>query len=207
LLEIVLEKPKDLNTIDSNMNHMNQNRINIEYEIIFKLLKDNAYGREIAKELGIPLTTIQRSLLELEKNNVLDVVVQGKNKVYSLKKNLMARKFVYNAENYKMAKLLLRYPNLGPIISDVLSKNKSSLIILFGSYAKFSANKNSDIDIYLDTLNIKEKKEAEMVNSKVNAKIGRFDVKSLLIKEIIINHVIIKGVERFYEKSGFFEQA
>lgn len=186
---------------------MNQNRINIEYEVMLRLLKSNAHGRGIAKELDIPLTTVQRSLLGLEGKNVLDVAIQGKNKVYSLKKNLMARNHIFNAENYKMVKLLLRYPELGPVISDVLGKSKCSLIILFGSFAKFSANKNSDIDIYLDTLNIKEKKEVEMVNSRINAKIGRFDVKSLLIKEIIRNHIIIKGVERFYEKSGFFEQA
>ncbi len=34
-----------------------------------------------------------------------------------------------------------------------------------------------------------------------------FDTKSLMIKEIIKNHVILKGVEYFYEKTEFFEQA
>ena len=204
--EIALDsEPKHLYTIDSYLNHMNQNRINIEYEIILRLLKGNAYGREIAKELDISLTTIQRSLLELERKNILDIEIQGKNKIFSLKKNLMARNHIFNAENYKLVKLLSHYPELGPVITDVLGKSKSSLVILFGSYAKFSANKNSDIDIYLDTLNIKEKKEIEMVNSKINAKIGKFDINSLLIKEIIRNHVIIKGVEEFYEKTRFFE--
>ena len=187
------------------MNHMNQNRINIEYEIILRLLKENNHGRGIAKDLGIPLTTIQRSLLELERKNVLDVGIQGKNKVYSLKKNLMARNHIFNAENYKMAKLLLHYQDLGPIISDVLDKSKSPLVILFGSFAKFSANKGSDIDIYADTTNTKEKKEVEMINSKISFKIGKFDIKSLLIKEIIMNHVILKGVEGYYKKTGFFE--
>ena len=205
LLEIVLEKPKHLNTIDSYLNHMNQNRINIEYEIVLRLLKGNTYGREIVKELDISLTTIQRSMLELERKNILDVEIQGKNKMFSLKKNIMARNHIFNAENYKLVKLLSHYPELGPVISDVLVKSKSSLVILFGSFAKFSAKKGSDIDIYLDTSNIKEKKEVEMVNSKINAKIGKFDINSLLIKEIIRNHVVIKGVEEFYEKTRFFE--
>ena len=204
--EIVLDsETKHLYTIDSYMNHMNQNRINIEYEIILKLLKGNAHGRKIAKELEISLTTIHRSLLELVRKNILDVDVQGKNKVYSLKKNLMARNNILNAENYKLVKLLSHYPELGPVISDVLGDSKSSLVILFGSFAKFSAKKGSDIDIYLDTSNIKEKKDVEMVNSKINVKIGRFDATSLLIKEIIRDHIIIKGVEEFYEKTRFFE--
>ena len=150
MIEIILEEPKHLNIIDSYMNHMNQNRINIGYEIVLMLLKSNAHGREIAKGLDIPLTTVQRSLLELERKNVLDVVIQGKNKVYSLKKNLVARSHIFNAENYKMVKILSHYPELGPVISDVLGKSKSSLIILFGSFAKFSADKSSDIDILID---------------------------------------------------------
>jgi len=205
LLEITLEKPKLLYTIDSYLNHMNQNRINIEYEIILRLLKGNSYGREIAKELDISLTTIQRSILELESKNILDIEIQGKNKIFSLKKNIIARNHIFNAENYKLVKLLSHYPELGPVITDVLGESKSSLVILFGSFAKFSAKKGSDIDIYLDTSNIKEKKEIEMVNSKINVKIGKLNINSLLIKEIIRNHVIIKGVEEFYEKIKFFE--
>jgi len=198
-------EPKHLYTIDSYLNHMNQNRINIEYEIILRLLKGNSHGREIAKELDISLTTIQRSMLQLERKNILDIEIQGKNKMFSLKKNIIARNHIFNAENYKLVKLLSHYPELGPVITDVLGESKSSLVILFGSFAKFSAKKGSDIDIYLDTSNINEKKEVEIVNSKINVKTGKFDINSLLIKEIIRNHVIIKGVEEFYEKTRFFE--
>ena len=51
-----------------------------------------------------------------------------------------------------------------------------------------------------------EKQILEAISSKVNVKLGRFDLKSLLIKEIILNHVIIKGVEEFYGRTGFFEK-
>ena len=45
------------------------------------------------------------------------------------------------------------------------------------------------------------------INSKLSIKIGKFDTKSLLIKEIIKNHVIIRGLEDFYERVEFFKEA
>jgi len=74
------------------------------------------------------------------------------------------------------------------------------LIILFGSYAKGLEKKDSDIDIYIETKSRNVKKVVEDIHSKINVKIGSFDTKSPLIKEIIKDHVIIKGIEVFYDK-------
>ena len=72
--------------------------------------------------------------------------------------------------------------------------------MLFCSYAKGLAKKDSDIDIYIETKNRNVKKSIEDIHSKISVKIGIFDIKSLLIKEIIKDHIIIKGIEVFYEK-------
>ena len=80
------------------------------------------------------------------------------------------------------------------------------MIILFGSYAKGIPKLSSDIDIYLETNNSKIKTKIKEINSKLSIKIGKFDTKSLLIKEIIKNHVIIRGMEDFYERAGFFKE-
>ena len=80
------------------------------------------------------------------------------------------------------------------------------MIVLFRSYAKGHPKKDSDIDIYLETTNNKIKPKIQELNSKINIKVGKFDINSLLVKEIIKNHVIIRGVEDFYEKNKFFEQ-
>ena len=82
------------------------------------------------------------------------------------------------------------------IFEDILEK--SNLIILFGSYAKGIPKENSDIDLYMET---KEK----IRNDLFNIKTGKFNCNDLLIKEIIKNHVIIKGTELYYEKLKFFE--
>jgi predicted nucleotidyltransferase len=180
---------------------MNHNTIN---DILLKLIREKAHGRELASELNIPLTSVQRSLKILEEDNVVDFEVKGKNKVYFIKKNSISRKYVFNAENYKLIKAIKKYPNLEPIIEDILKKYKG-LIILFGSYSKFKAKKESDLDLYVETKNIKVKKDIEMINSKLNVKIGMFDIKSNLVKEIIKDHIILRGVEEYYERLGFFE--
>ena len=91
-------------------------------------------------------------------------------------------------------------------IIEIIKKNeKVSLAILFGSYAKGSANKGSDIDIYLETTENKLKAEVESIDSKISVKIGKYNQDSLLIKEMEKNHVIIKGIELFYEKNKFFD--
>jgi predicted nucleotidyltransferase len=183
---------------------MVQNRDNLDLEIILVLLKKESHLREIAKALSKPHSTILRRVNQLVKENVLDYRIEGKNKVFFIKKNLVAKNYVFNAERYKLIKLLKRYPELSIIIDDILKKT-DRLTVLFGSYAKFKAKKDSDIDIYVETKSKKVKEEIESVNSRIRVKIGEFNLNSELIKEIIKNHVILKGIEEFYEKTRFFE--
>ena len=188
------------------MGHMDQkwDNENLELEIVLLLLKEESHIRGIAKNLGRPHSSISRALNKLVKENVLDYKIKGKNKVFFIKKNLQAKNYVFNAERYKLIKLIKIYPELGIIIDEVL-KRTNNMAILFGSYAKFSAKKDSDIDIYVETRSRKVKEEIESVNSRIRVKIGSFNLDSELIKEIIKNHVILKGIEEFYEKIKFFE--
>ncbi|MGD2072375.1 MAG: nucleotidyltransferase domain-containing protein [Candidatus Thorarchaeota archaeon] len=131
--------------------------------------------------------------------------MEGRNKVFFLKKNLQTKNYVFNAERYKQIKLLKKYPELSVIAEDILKECHEDLIVIFGSYAKFTAEKNSDIDVYVETKDRKVKDRLESIHSRISVKIGNFDVKSPLIKEIIKHHMILKGVEEFYEKIKFFD--
>ena len=122
-----------------------------------------------------------------------------------MKKNTEAISYVFIAENYKLIKLLEKYPNLRNAIEKIQRNKKISLAVIFGSYAKGLAKKDSDIDIYIETADKKLKRDAELINSKINVQIGKYDKNNLLIKEIEKNHVIIKGVEEFYERYNFFD--
>ncbi len=204
-------KPQGLYTNGLFMVHMVQNRNNsgnlgsLDSEIVLLLLKGGRHLRGIAKQLGQSHSTVFRRLRKLQQENVLDYRTEGRNKVFFIKKNLQARNYVLAAERHKFIKLLKKYPELSIIISDTLRSVKESLIVLFGSYAKFSAKKDSDIDIYIETRKREVKENAEKANSRISAKIGTFDLDSALLKEIVKDHVILRGEEEFYEKTGLFE--
>ena len=183
---------------------MVQNKTNLEFAILLHLARETTHLRELARATHTPHSTILRRLDRLVKENVLDCETVGKNKVFSIKKNLQAKTHLEMAERYKLAKLIEKYPKLGLILQDLLSSIKSPLIILFGSYAKSIAKEDSDIDIFIETEDNAVKRRAETLNSKLSVKIGPFDTKSPLINEIIKNHVIIRGVDDFYEKTRFF---
>ena len=174
-------------------------------ELVLELLKQKQlHLRELAKLTGQPVATISRAVSRLIAEQVLDYQLLGKNKAIKLKNNLIARQYVYLAEHYKLIKLVKKYPQLLIIIEGILEKTDEQLIILFGSYAKFSPKPDSDIDIYVETLKKAVKEQINQVHSRISTKIGKFDTEQHLIKEIVKNHVIIKGVERFYEKNKFF---
>jgi predicted nucleotidyltransferase len=185
------------------MFHMEQN--NYKLRIVNELVKEKQHVRALAKKLKTNHTTILRKLRELSNENVLDFKEQGKNKIYFLKNTSEVKSYIFMAENYKLNQLLKKYPNLRKIVESIQRNKKIKLAIIFGSYAKGLAKKISDIDIYIETINKEIKKELEIVNSRANIKMGKYDSANLLIKEIEKNHVIIKGVEIFYEKYKFFE--
>jgi len=182
---------------------MSQNNYNIK--IVETLLKSENHVRGLARALGTNQTTIARKVAGLCKENILDFKQEGRNKVFFIKKSLEAKQYAYSAETQKLLELLKKYPNLRRIIELIKKNPRIDLAILFGSYAKGTATKESDIDIYADTKNRKLKEEIESIDSKISVKIGEYDKSSPLIKEIEKNHIMIKGVERYYEKSKFFD--
>lgn len=184
---------------------MTQIKVNYECEVLLFLLKKEAHGRELAKALKTSLTRIQSILNRLSSHNVLDYKTQGKNHIYFIKRNLVAKTFILNAENYNLAKLLCKYPFMEPLFKEVTQKYPHQMIILFGSYAKFIPKEDSDIDIYLDSIDKQVPEKIKLINEMINVKIGEFNKEDLLIQEIINNHIIIQGGETFYDKLGFFK--
>jgi len=179
---------------------MAQKRNNVELDILELLLKSDNHVRGIAKKLDESHSTILRKLNNLQKENVIDSRKEGKNKIFYLKKNLISRSYILTTELHKLAKLLRKHPELSVIFEEILQKSDEKLIILFGSYAKGLEKKDSDIDIYIETKSRNVKKVIEDIYSKINVKIGTFDTKSPLIKEIIKEHIILRGIEVFYDK-------
>lgn len=176
-------------------------------EIVGELARGPCHARAIARKLGTNHMTAARKLRELMSENVADYTEEGKNKVYFLKNSLEAKSFVFMHENRRLATALKRYPVLRAVAEKVRNDRSIRLAVLFGSYAKNTARPDSDIDVYVETEDRETKRALDMLNTKLSIKMGKFDASSPLAAEIIKNHVILKGVEDFYEKTGFFGQA
>ncbi len=174
-------------------------------EIILELLKENNHARGLAKKLNANHMTISRKIKELFKENAVDYKEDGRNKVYSLKKTAEARTYIFMSENYKLLSTIKKYPQLRRIIEHIQKEDKINVALLFGSYAKWIAKKDSDVDIFVETSTKKIKEQLEDFDSKLSVKTGKYDKKNLLIKEIEKNHVVIKGAQTYYEKNKFFE--
>ncbi len=108
------------------------------------------------------------------------------------------------SENYTLLKVLAKYPTLRSIVEKIQKNKKIKLAILFGSYAKGLAKQESDVDVYIETGNKKMKEELELVDYRLSIKTGKFSADNLLIKEIIKNHIILKGTEDYYDKLELF---
>ncbi len=169
--------------------------------IIFgELLKKESHIREISRKTNINHMSVKRLIEKLLDKNILNFKMQGKNKIFFLKENFETNNLKIIYEIYRRIEIIKKYSILRIIFEKINKNKKVKMAILFGSYAKGIPHSKSDIDIYLETKNLKLKKEIEMINSKISVKIGEFNRKNFLIKEIINNHIIIKGIERYYEK-------
>ncbi len=178
---------------------------NYSFEIVLGLLRNENHIRGLAKILGINHMSVRRKLSDLFNENVVDYKKEGKNKNYFLKKTIEAKTYIFMSEEYKLLKTLKRYPGLRRIIENIQKNNKIKLAILFGSYAKGNAKKESDVDIFVDSVSRDLKKELELFDRRISIKIGRYEKQNILIKEIKKNHVIIKGVQKYYEQNKFFD--
>ena len=174
-------------------------------EVVNSLLQEPCHPRRIASKLGTNPMLITRKIHELEMENVVDYNQRGRNKIYFLKKTSEARAAASMAENYKLMKTLERYPALRKVIEAIQKNPDINLALLFGSYAKGNASKDSDIDIYVESKDVNLRKNLRLLDSKLSLKIGAYEREAPLIKEIEKNHVAVKGVERFFEKNRFFE--
>ncbi len=173
-------------------------------EVVEELLGGENHTRGIAKALRTNHMTVSRRLDELLKENVVDFKTEGRNKVFFLKKTIETREYVLTAETSKLLKLLKNHGTLRYVIESIQKDSSIQMALFFGSYAKGLERKDSDLDIYIETSSNKVREMVEKLDPKINVKIGKYDRSNLLIKEIEKNHIIIKGVEIFYEKNGFF---
>ncbi len=170
-------------------------------DILRPYLKDYSLklsASEIARETKIERRTISRILNKLIKMNLLDYILQGKNKLFyfDLSKNssfsLINLVEVNNSMDFEF-----RNKEISLIISKVLDFCEG--VVLFGSYASGKNKRDSDLDlILLGKVNVAEIKKVKSFSPiEINEQIVSYSEfekilrnKNPLSLEISKNHVL-----------------
>jgi len=180
---------------------LNKSKLKILEE--FSKNKDNRiYGRAIAQKYDLNQKTISNILNKMEKEGILKFKREGKNKYYFLNKNNSNIKgtlqLVEISKKINFLKKHIKFKGL----FEKLEEKTSGILIIFGSYAKDIEKKDSDLDILVIGAigGIKELEDSFKIDLNiVKIKQAKFNKNEPFIKEIIENHIILKGVEEFID--------
>lgn len=166
--------------------------------------------REIAKQIKADYRITHIAVQRLIKKNILKVQMVGKSSLCQLNEKYYGVE-IYKAEDERKTEIL-KNKNLRQLYKETMSKLKigSFIMLLFGSYAKKTPTKTSDIDLLfisdeanfeskisdilsllplkIHTLTFTEEEFIRMKDSK----------KSNVIQEAIESNIILYGTEAFY---------
>ncbi|PIN78438.1 hypothetical protein COV16_05885 [Candidatus Woesearchaeota archaeon CG10_big_fil_rev_8_21_14_0_10_34_8] len=168
---------------------------------------------EIAKQLDGTYSYINRVVLQLIKENIILKKTVGHAFLCSLNKaSEKTKAFLLLAEISRKEEYFLKHKNMQLLFKDFIKELPKTAvsIILFGSYAKETFTKESDIDILITTT-IKE--DIAPVLRKMQKLHGKhispllFTIEEFqqrknetVVTEIIKNHIILQGAEQFLQE-------
>lgn len=180
---------------------------NKELDILMLYLGDyhkQFYLREISKCTKIPLKTTQNLTAFLEKNNILKSSTRGKNKYFKINlDNIQTKFYLLQAEICRTILFLEKYPLFKTFLKGLKTNDT---VIVFGSFAKLAAGKNSDVDLLIIP---KEEQELPMhllpykihdVRLTEASFIKSMEKQEALTKEVEENHVVLNN-HSFYVNS------
>ena len=178
---------------------------NKELKILAEFTSDynsEYYGSAIASKLNMNQKTVSNVLNKLEKQHIIKYKEEGRNKYYFLNKlNPSTKEMIKLVEVNKRIVLFEKYKKLSSLFSEI-EKRAKGITLVFGSYANFTKNEKSDLDVFVIG-SVAEISDLEtLYNIKINivkSTIDKFKSNDLFLKEIINNHILLKGVEEFIE--------
>jgi len=165
------------------------------------------YIREVGKLLKISPRTAQLILEGLEDKGVIESKTKGKIKTYKIKLSEFTKKYLVFVEQYKAISFLENNLILKEIIEKI-TPNMKGIGIVFGSYARGTQNKESDLDIFVAGDYNREEIKKVSRNLGVDISVKCYPTKTfekninrdILLKEILKNHVVFVKVEQFIQK-------
>lgn len=161
--------------------------------------RKDVYIRELQREIKISPRTAQTILQDLEEKGVLESHIRGKIRIYSKTKN--AKRYLLLAEQYKTLTFFQTNPLIKELIEKIIPYINGAGII-FGSYAKGTQGKTSDLDIMIlgTCTRRKIEKIAEAYGVEINLKVYTSEIfgkKDPLAIEVLKNHVVFADSGEF----------
>ncbi|MDT7858728.1 MAG: nucleotidyltransferase domain-containing protein [Candidatus Aenigmarchaeota archaeon] len=187
------------------------------YKVLRKIYENPGINiSELVKETRTAPNIIYKHINDLKNSEVIKEVEIGKNRMKKIYPNLKSEngKLVFSLiEMQKKEEFFVKYKSLkGPFIQLLQNlPNNVVCILVFGSYARFSAEKESDLDLLFITTNNKTEKierileESFVTFGKVSARLITIDefTKSkdtdTMLKQIIKEHICVFNACKFVE--------
>ena len=142
----------------------------------------------------------------MEKKAILESKIRGKIRLYKLKRTDTAKNYLILAEQYKKIAFLESHELVKEIVSKI-APYIQGIACIFGSYAKQTATKDSDLDILIaGDCNLKEIKNISKTYG-IEISIKKYSLEAfeknirndILIKEVLNTHIILLNTEKFVE--------
>ena len=162
--------------------------------------------REIARKISVDVKSVQIQLYKLEKFNVLSSIRRGKNKEFSLNRDMVTRYYLVMAECFATVAYLRKHFLIKKMLAEIEPHVKGT-VIMFGSHTKGTSTKQSDIDLFVmgdrvdrrailrtsDTIN----RDIDVQYSTRQQFLGNLRNNDPLAREIVSSHIVLKGVDEF----------
>lgn len=159
---------------------------------------------QIAKALNLNYRIAHTQIKKLEKEKIIQAKIAGKSFQCSLTNNFNEK--IYLAE-YQRREELLKNKDFKQIIERYSKAKQNYILLLFGSYAKKTSTKHSDIDLLAITENPKEieditnliPKPIHLTTVTYQAFLNMKNSKETTVgNEAIKNNIIFIGIEEYY---------
>ncbi|MFW6230747.1 MAG: nucleotidyltransferase domain-containing protein [Nanoarchaeota archaeon] len=180
--------------------------LNTNFSVIEEWLGDysmQSTGSAIAKKKDLNQKTVANHLNLLEQEHILKSTTQGKNRLYFLNRDNaeIVRHFIIAAEHMRTIRFYKQQPLLHEI-STKISPHIKGVAVLFGSYAKGTPKKDSDIDVLIIGSCDEEQidKIAKIYRKDISLKIYPEVKRDILMQEVMKDHIILKNAELFVEE-------
>lgn len=179
-------------------------------KILEEFLKDyeaKLTGSFIAKKKNLNQKSVANALNEFENERFLRSATQGKNKLYfiNLDDAETSALFITAVENVRTIEFYKKQPFIREVAAKI-TPYCDGIAAIFGSYAKGTAKKDSDLDIFVagKCSEMEIERIADIYKIEINVKaypLPAFEKaiakKDTLTEEVIKDHIIIKNAQQF----------